>query len=78
MSSLTIDGYNRQEVQAKYIDSLISRMDFMETRYALREFLNDEKSRYSDDDLLDEIKARGPDYINDVFSDSFQEMVVLS
>lgn len=76
ISSLTINT-NREDIQSKYVDSIVSRLDFIETRYLLKDYLRDELSRYSDDDLLDEIRARGPEYVNDVF-ETFQENVVLS
>lgn len=77
MSSLTIDDSNRSDIQSKYIDSLVSRLDFIEIRYLLKDYLNNELSRYSNDDLKDEIRAKGLDYINDV-CENYEDKVVLS
>lgn len=77
MSSLTINNDNREDIESKYIDSLVSRLDFIETRYLLKDYLRNELSRYSNEDLTDEICAKGIDYINDVL-ETFQENVVLS
>lgn len=77
MSSLTINNDNREDIESKYIDSLVSRLDFIETRYLLKDYLRNELSRYSNEDLTDEIRAKGIDYVNDVL-ETFQENVVLS
>jgi hypothetical protein len=78
MSSLTIDSMNRKDIQDKYVDSLMSRMDFMETRYLLRDYLHNEIHKYSNEDLLDEIRSKGSDYINDVFEGDCDRKVVMS
>jgi hypothetical protein len=67
MNQLMIKNKNRQLIQQKYIDSLISRMDFMQIKYLLKDYLNDEIQNYSNEDLLDEIMARGDNYVGDVF-----------
>jgi len=67
---LEVNGNNRDEIQSRYVDYLISRMDFMEIRNVLRDYLNTDKIFYSNDDLLDEIKARGQDAIDEVFNRS--------
>lgn len=77
MRSLTINNDNREDIESKYIDSLVSRLDFIEIRYLLKDYLRNELSRYSNEDLTDEIRAKGIDYINDVL-ETFQENVVLS
>lgn len=78
MSSLTICDDNRQEVQSRYIDSIVSRLDFIEIRYLLKEHIDKELSSYSNDDLLKDIISRGTDYINDVFDYGSHDLVVLS
>lgn len=66
MSDLIIDDSNRDTIQSKYVDYLISRMDFIEIRENLRDCLNLEKILYSHDDLMDEIKSRGTDAIKEI------------
>jgi len=65
---LEVNSDNRDEIQSRYVDYLISRMDFMQIREVLRDHLNTDKIFYSHDDLLDEIRARGPDAIKEVFN----------
>lgn len=67
MFEIKVDGNNRDKVQERYINYLLSRMDFWETREQLRDYINTEKILYSNDDLLDEIKYKGSDAINEVF-----------
>lgn len=67
---LEVNQNNRDEIQSKYINYLISRMDFIEIRHVLKDYLNTEKIFYSNDDLLDEIKSRGPEAIREVFNHS--------
>jgi hypothetical protein len=54
-----VNDRNRELVQAKYIDSIIVNLDFMQVREMLREYLNGEKTYYTNEELEDEIKARG-------------------
>jgi len=58
MKTLSINHWNRQEIQDKYIDAIIANMDFMQIREMLRDYLNEEKNLYSHDDLRDEILSR--------------------
>jgi len=58
MKILSINHHNRQEVQKKYIDAIIANLDFIQIRSMLRDYLNEEKSLYSNDDLRDEILSR--------------------
>ena len=74
MFEIKIDNNNRDKVQERYINYLLSRMDFWETREQLRDYINTEKILYSNDDLLDEIKYKGSDAINEVFY--FEEELV--
>lgn len=70
--NFSVTDLNRDEVQAKYVDSLIAHMDFMQIRSLLRDYLNSEKDRYSNDDLYDEIRCRGEEYISDVFGRGYR------
>lgn len=66
-SSFSVTDSNRDEIQIKYVDSIISHMDFMQIRNMLREYLHSEKDKYSNDDLADEIKSRDPKVCKEVF-----------
>jgi hypothetical protein len=68
--NLEVNGNNRDEIQSRYVNYLISRMDFIEIRNVLKDYINTDKIFYSHDDLLDEIKARGPEAISEVFNRS--------
>jgi hypothetical protein len=50
---------NRELLQDRYIDSIIMNLDFMQVRDLLGVYLNSEKTNYSNEELDDEIKARG-------------------
>jgi hypothetical protein len=65
--NVTVTNSNRDEIQIKYVDSIIAHMDFMEIRELLRDYLHGEKNRYSNEDLEDEIRARGCPYLEDIF-----------
>lgn len=66
-SSFSITDSNRDEIQQKYVDSLISHLDFMQIREMLRDYLHSEKDKYSNEDLVDEIKSRDPNVCKEVF-----------
>lgn len=70
MSSFTINHINREEIQKKYVDALVGNMDFLSIKQMLRDYIDDEKRFYSDEDLKDEILSRSP-LIRDevIFSD---------
>lgn len=76
MLDYTVDRNNRDKVQERYVNYLLSRMDFWETREKLRDYINTEKILYSHDDLLDEIKYKGRDAINEVFHPQIEEELV--
>lgn len=66
-SAFSVTDSNRDEIQVKYVDSIISHMDFMEIRCLLRDYLHSEKDKYSNEDLADEIKSRDPRICKEVF-----------
>lgn len=66
-SSFSITNSNRDEIQVKYVDSIISHLDFMQIRSLLRDYLHSEKDKYSNEDLADEIKSRDPKICKEVF-----------
>jgi hypothetical protein len=67
MRGFNVTNSNRDEIQVKYVDSIISHMDFMQIRSLLRDYLHSERDRYSNEDLADEIKSRNPEVCKDVF-----------
>lgn len=66
-SAFSVTDSNRDEIQVKYVDSIIAHMDFMEIRSLLRDYLHSEKDKYSNEDLADEIKSRDPQICKEVF-----------
>lgn len=66
-SAFSITDSNRDEIQQKYVDSLIAHLDFMQIREMLRDYLHSEKDKYSNEDLVDEIKSRDPVVCKEVF-----------
>jgi hypothetical protein len=59
-----INDDNRCKYQNDYIDYLISHMDFIEIREALRNYLHKEKGRYSNKFLENEIRRENPDLLS--------------
>jgi hypothetical protein len=59
-----VDDGNRVEIQRKYIDYLISHMDFMEVRKELWHYLNREKDKYSNYSLELEISRDAPEVLD--------------
>jgi hypothetical protein len=76
MHRISINSMNRTEIQRKYIDYIISHMDFMEIRDALRDYLNTEKNKYSDSLLRAEISKHCPEVLVDSFADSVTNVVM--
>jgi len=66
-----IDSSNRQDIQNKYIHAIISSMDFMEIRDALRDYLTKEKNRYTHKHLYREIKKQNPEILREMFQDDY-------
>lgn len=67
MGDFKITSFNRDEVQVKYVDSIIAHLDFIEIRELLRDYLHSEKSLYSNEELSDEIRSRDPSISKEVF-----------
>lgn len=53
-----INNNNRDSVQHRYIDAIVDQ-DVDQIKKILREYLDNEKSHYTHEELEDEIKARG-------------------
>lgn len=67
MEGFKVTNSNRDEIQVKYVDSIIAHLDFIQIRSLLRDYLHSEKDKYSNEDLADEIKSRDPRICKDVF-----------
>ena len=55
-----VDDFNRTEIQREYIDYLIGKMDFMEIKRELWNYINSDKNRYSNYSLELEISRDAP------------------
>jgi hypothetical protein len=81
MEGFKVTNSNRDEIQVKYVDSIIAHLDFIQIRSLLRDYLHSEKDRYSNEDLADEIRSRDPRICKDVFGRVYRhnkEIEVLS
>lgn len=65
-----IDDFNRTEIQRKYIDHMIGKMDFMEIKRELWNYINQNKNRYSNYSLELEISRDAPIILGDIVSGS--------
>lgn len=63
-----VDDFNRTEIQRKYIDYLVGKMDFMEIKRELWNYLNRDKNRYSNYSLELEISRDAPKILGDLVS----------
>lgn len=72
MQNELVHNYNRDEIQRKYVDSIIAHLDFIQLREVLRDYLHTEKNLYSNEDLYDEIVSRGNEYMSDVFGKGYR------
>jgi hypothetical protein len=61
-----VDDFNRTEIQRKYIDHLIGKMDFMEIKRELWNYINRDKNRYSNYSLELEISRDAPIILGDI------------
>lgn len=77
MTSNPISQSNRDQIQAKYVDSIIAHLDFIQIRELLRDYLHSEKNLYSNDDLYDEILSKGPEYFSDVFGKGYRYTTII-
>lgn len=65
-----VDDFNRTEIQRKYIDHLIGKMDFMEIKRELWNYINRDKNRYSNYSLELEISRDAPIILGDIVTGS--------
>lgn len=65
-----VDDFNRTEIQRNYIDYLIGKMDFMEVKRELWNYINRDKNRYSNYSLELEISRDAPQILGDLVSGS--------
>lgn len=67
---IIVDDFNRTEIQRNYIDYLIGKMDFMEVKRELWNYINRDKNRYSNYSLELEISRDAPNILGDIVTDS--------
>ena len=67
---IIVDDFNRTEIQRDYIDYLIGKMDFMEVKRELWNYINREKNRYSNYSLELEVSRDAPQILGDLVTDS--------
>lgn len=65
-----VDDFNRTEIQRNYIDYLIGKMDFMEVKRELWNYINKDKNRYSNYSLELEISRDAPQIIGNLVAGS--------
>lgn len=63
-----VDDFNRTEIQRKFVDYLIGKMDFMEIKRELWNCINQEKNKYSNYSLELEISRDAPKILGDLVS----------
>jgi hypothetical protein len=69
MKSFVINNYNRNDVQRKYIDSILGSLDFIEIKQRLRNYLELEKDKESNRSLELEIRHEAPELLIDNWED---------
>jgi hypothetical protein len=69
MKSRVINNNNRQEIQRKYIDQILGELDFMQIKNRLRDYLELEKDKSSNQALESEIRHEAPDILVDNWED---------
>ena len=69
MKAKVLSDKNRFEIQRKYIDHILGSLDFMEIKDRLRDYLELEKDRESDESLEAEIRHEAPDVLVDNWED---------
>jgi hypothetical protein len=77
MTDFIVDDSNRDSLQDNYVNYLISRLNFLEIRESLRDYINTEKIFYSHEDLTDEIKSKGSDAIREILEGEYRSTGVL-
>jgi hypothetical protein len=77
MKSFVINNYNRNDVQRKYIDSILGSLDFIEIKQRLRNYLELEKDKESNRSLELEIRHEAPELLVDNWED-FDEPATLT
>jgi hypothetical protein len=77
MKSFVINNYNRNDVQRKYIDSILGSLDFIEIKQRLRNYLEIEKDKESNRSLELEIRHEAPELLVDNWED-FDEPATLT
>lgn len=65
-----VDDFNRTEIQRKFVDHIIGKMDFIEIKRELWNYINHDKNRYSNYSLELEISRDAPQILGDLVTGS--------
>ena len=55
-----INDFNRIDIQSQYVDHIVGDMDFIQVRERLRDYIEFEKDKETDNDLEAEILHEAP------------------
>ena len=77
MKARYISEMNRVEIQRKYIDHILGSLDFMQIKDKLRDYLDLEKDKESNQALEAEIKHEAPEVLVENWED-FHEPATLT
>lgn len=70
-----IDNYNRNIIIERYVDDIVGRLHFLETKERLKDCLLEQKDTLSNDDLEFEIMRHDPGLLTDVYIEQMLEEV---
>ncbi len=77
MQTWKINSSNREDIQRRYVDRILSELDFMQIKDRLRDYLYLEKEKASNKTLEAEIQHEAPDLLEDHWED-FDEPATLT
>lgn len=77
MKTRYLNDNNRLEIQRKYIDQILGSLDFMQIKNRLRDYLELEKDKESNQSLEAEIRKEAPEVLVENWED-FEEPATLT
>lgn len=69
MKNITVCANNRADIQRRYIDHILGSLNFLEIKDKLRDYLNLEKDKESDESLEAEILHEASEILVDNWED---------